>query len=424
MGEPSPDGPEVVRLRDLTGQQWKSGLAAWLGWLFDGLDMWLYTLVAARFVAQLLDLEKTDDPDVKWYSSWIQAAFLIGWALGGGFFGRLGDRLGRARTLSLTILTYAVFTGLSFVAQTWWQLLIFRFVAALGIGGEWAVGASLLAETWPRRWRPWIAAVLQTAVNIGVLLAAVTAHVLAELEPRWVFLVGVLPALVVLWIRRAVPETVEWHDARAQSGARTPGILDLFAPGVRRTTLLVILVCSLTLTAHWAFLFWFPQHLLHLPDTESWSPAEKQRLVTTATTLVVIVSIAGNFLAGFLAKALSFRAAIALTSLGYGLTLVGVYATDHGYQFLLVALPIIGLFHGLFALFTMYVPALFPTLMRTTGAGFCYNIGRIVAAFGTVFFGLVASVEDYRTALLGTGFLFAPAVVVALLLPEPSDHPG
>ena len=94
----------------------------------------------------------------------------MGWALGGGFFGRIGDRLGRSRALSLTILTYALFTGLSFFAQTWWQLLIFRFLAALGIGGEWAVGASLLSETWPRRWRPWIAAVLQTGVNLGILV--------------------------------------------------------------------------------------------------------------------------------------------------------------------------------------------------------------------------------------------------------------
>src|SRR5205823_12788390 len=137
-------------------------------------------------------------------SSWIQAAFLTGWALGGGFFGRLGDRLGRSRALSLTILTYALFTGLSYAAQAWWQLLVFRFVAALGIGGEWAVGSSLLSETWPRRWRPWMAAVLQTGVNIGVLLATVAYWFLAKQPPRFVFLVGIAPALVVLWIRRAV----------------------------------------------------------------------------------------------------------------------------------------------------------------------------------------------------------------------------
>lgn len=142
MNRPDDPRPEARSLRDLSPQQWRSGLAAWLGWLFDGLDMHLYTLVAAPFVMQLLDAVSPAEPEVRAKSSWIQAAFLLGWALGGGFFGRLGDLLGRGRALSLTILTYALFTGLSFLAQTWWQLLIFRFVAALGIGGEWAVGSA------------------------------------------------------------------------------------------------------------------------------------------------------------------------------------------------------------------------------------------------------------------------------------------
>src|SRR5205807_3274775 len=115
------------------------------------------------------------------------------------------DRIGRSRALMLTILTYALFTGLSFFAQTWRQLLMFRFLAALGIGGEWAVGASLLSETWPRRWRPWMAAVLQTGVNLGVMLASLATFLLADYRPRPVFLVAVLPALLVLWIRRPVP---------------------------------------------------------------------------------------------------------------------------------------------------------------------------------------------------------------------------
>ena len=145
--------PDATHLRDISAVQWKSGAAAWLGWLFDGLDMTLYTLVAVPFVAELLDVNKKD-PSVGYYSSWIQAGFLVGWALGGSLFGRLGDRLGRSRALVLTILTYALFTGLSFFAQTWWQLLIFRFLAALGIGGEWAVGAALISETWPRSCAP------------------------------------------------------------------------------------------------------------------------------------------------------------------------------------------------------------------------------------------------------------------------------
>src|SRR5262249_9513798 len=135
---PSAD-QDVSRLRDLSPQQWKSGIAAWLGWMFDGLDMHLYTLVAIPFVAQLLSGNDHNHPDVTLYSGWIQAAFLFGWALGGGFFGRIGDRMGRSRALVLTILFYALFTGLSFFAQTWWQLFICRFLAALGIGGEWSV---------------------------------------------------------------------------------------------------------------------------------------------------------------------------------------------------------------------------------------------------------------------------------------------
>src|SRR5262245_43483868 len=203
----APHGQEITRLGDLSAQQWKSGIAAWLGWLFDGLDMHLYLLVATPFVAELLGAasgiapQNVDRDEVNYYSSWIQAAFLIGWALGGGFFGRIGDRLGRSRALMLTILTYASFTGLSFFAQRWWHLLIFRFLAALGIGGEWAVGASLLSETWPRRWRPWLAAVLQTGVNIGVMLASLTIYLMAGLPERMVFLIGVLPAFIVLGIR-------------------------------------------------------------------------------------------------------------------------------------------------------------------------------------------------------------------------------
>src|ERR1044071_3775750 len=127
----------------LSAQQWKSGIAAWLGWMFDGLELHLYTLVALPFVAELLGGLPTTDASVGRFSSIIQGAFLFGWALGGGLFGRVGDRLGRARALSLTVLTYAAFTGLSFFAQAWWHLMIFRFVAALGIGGGWGPGAAV-----------------------------------------------------------------------------------------------------------------------------------------------------------------------------------------------------------------------------------------------------------------------------------------
>jgi len=416
-----PAGPDVVRLRDLSAQQWKSGAAAWLGWLFDGLDMYLYMLVATPFVAELLGVGEKD-PQVGRYSSWIQAAFLIGWALGGGFFGRIADRLGRSRALMLTILTYASFTGLSYFAQTWWQLLLFRFLAALGIGGEWAVGAALLSETWPRRWRPWMAAVLQTGVNIGVMLASLAVFLLADFRPRTVFLVGILPALLVLWIRRAVPEPEEWQGAKRTSAQAQPGFLELFRGPVRRTTLLTLLVCALALTGHWAFQFWYIQQLRTLPDVAGWTEAERSQLVSKMVWLVTLTSITGNFLAALLARRLRYRRTITTLCLAYFLSMLATYAVpiDHGR--LWIGLATIGLCQGVFALFTMYMPPLFPTLLRTTGAGFCYNIGRVAAGLGTVFFGLFSQVGDYRLALFYAGFLFLPAAGVAWLLPEPPDE--
>ena len=413
-------GPDVQRLSDLSPTQWKSGIAAWLGWLFDGMDMHLYTLVATPFVASLLRPDQQHQ--VGTYCSVIQAGFLVGWAFGGGFFGRIGDRMGRSKALMLTILTYAIFTGLSFFAQTWWQLLAFRFLAALGIGGEWAVGASLLSETWPARWRPWIAAVLQSAVNCGVLVASVAAFALAGFEPRYIFLVGIVPALLVLWIRRAVPETEEWTAARQQEHQEVPGILELFRGDIRRTTILTITVCSLAMTAHWAFMFWCTQHLLVLPELVGWSEQARRELASTAMTIVMLSAIVGNFVAAAIAKWIGYRRAIALLFAVYFVAIIGAFGRPMGYQQIFPWLVLIGLSQGPFGLFTMYLPPLFPTLMRTTGAGFCYNIGRLVAAAGTVFFGLISKVGDYRLAMLYAGMLVVPASLIALLMPESPDQ--
>ncbi|MCC7474929.1 MAG: MFS transporter [Pirellulales bacterium] len=423
MMPPIPTDPNpntVTTLRDLSANQWKSGIAAWLGWFFDGLDLHLYTIVAVPFVSLLLDAQQNSDT-VRDTSAWIQAAFLVGWALGGGFFGRIGDRLGRSRALMLTILTYALFTGLAFFAANWWQLLAFRFLAALGIGGEWAVGASMLSETWPARWRHWVAAVLQTGVNLGILLAMLAGFVLLklfELPERSVFLVGVLPAFMVLWIRRAVPEPAEWEAARGNSNHSHPPFAELFRGSVRRITIPAILVCATSLTAHWAFMYWLAQHLRSLPDVATWTDADKSRLAIQGLTVIVTASTVGNFLAAMLASRVGYRLAIVAICLGYFATMFGAYRVPRELASMWYWLPAIGICQGVFALFTMYLPPLFPTLLRTTGAGFCYNIGRIAAAAGTIYFGTYGQAGDYRHALYATSFLFLPAAVFALLLPE------
>ncbi len=240
----------------------------------------------------------------------------------------------------------------------------------------------------------------------------------ADIPNRYLFLVGVLPALLVLWIRRGVPETEEWQGARKLSPELVPGFRDLFRGSVRRTTVLTVLVCALALTAHWAFVFWFPQHVGKLPEMAGWSAEEKSKRVSTAVWLVTLSSIAGNFLAGLLARWLGYRRAIACLCLGYFLAILWTFGVSRGYDSLLPGAIVTGLGQGIFALFTMYLPPLFPTLLRTTGAGFCYNIGRIAAAGGMIVFGLLAPVGDYRQAILYAGFLFLPAAGIACLLPD------
>lgn len=413
--------PEAKRLSELSSQQWKSGIAAWLGWLFDGLELHLYTLVATPLVIQLLHATSSADPAVKEKSAYIQASFLIGWALGGAFFGRLGDKLGRSRALALTVLTYACCTGLCAFAQTWWQLMFFRFVAALGIGGEWAIGASLLAETWPRAWRPWLAAILQTGVNIGVLAGAVAVGLLTLVLPpgseRWVFLVGVVPALLVYWIRRHVPEPEAWQRAEA-AVEKQPGARDLFRGRILSTTLRTTLVCALGLSAWWLFLFWHPQHFRRLLAAEGASPGEITRLVSAAFFTVNFVSIAGNFFGGWLAHKLGNRRAIVIMFAGLGAGIVGAFIVPRGFSALAwFWCPLVGFFSGVFGLFTMYLPPLFPTLLRTSGAGFCYNIGRIAAGVASVVFGLYAPPGDFRGALLWSSALGLAAAIASCWLP-------
>jgi MFS family permease len=413
----SPESPGGI-----TPRQWKSGAAAWFGWLFDGLELHIFTLVATPFVVHLLGAQGSGDPAVKEKSAYIQAAFLVGWALGGAFFGRLGDRIGRSRALSLTILTYALCTGLCAASQTWWQLMIFRFLAALGIGGEWAVGASLLVETWPSGWRPMLSAVLQSAVNLGIVIAAGLVSLLQLLPhppaERWVFLIGVAPALLVFWIRKQVPESDAWLRARTESAAK-PGLGDLFRANVAPITLNTTAVCALSLSGWWLIQFWHPQHLRRLLELAGHTATSATRLVSAAFLTMNVAAIVGNFAAGWLASRMGNRRAITLMFGAMFASIVGAFAVPRGFgELAWFWMPLVGFTSGVFGLFTMYLPPLFPTLLRTTGAGFCYNIGRICAAAASLVFGWAAPVGDYRLALLLAGVPILAAALWTIRLPD------
>lgn len=412
----------------ITKQQWKGLIAAWLGWAFDGLDGYLYVIVAGRFVRQLIEAETglpADPKEVASKAAIIQGVFLIGWALGGAIFGRIGDRLGRSRTLMLTVLTYAIFTGMSFFAQAWWHLLIFRFIAALGIGGEWAAGSALVNETLSRKHRVWASAALQSGYMLGCIAACFTGMFLANANPKWVFLIGVAPALMTLWIRRAVPEPEAW--AKEAAASKPPPISSLFGPGLARITLMVSALTSIALTTVWAFLYFAPQAAKVIPEAATWTDPQRQTFASWVAIFYFVVNILGNFAATFIASKIGYRKTFFLFVLGALASFTIGYARPLNIYSIWPVYAASAFFSlGLFGLFPFYIPPLFPTLVRTLGAGFTYNIGRIFSSIGAFAGGwITAHAGGASAAIFWTGFLYIPGLLVALFIPEVKEHqPG
>ncbi|TLY13128.1 MAG: MFS transporter [Nitrospirae bacterium] len=222
----------------LTRYQWLVLLVAWLGWVFDSMDATIYAIVLHPALAELLRTSVAGGPVthevIGWYGGLIFSIFLIGWAVGGVLFGIVADYFGRTKTLIITILVYSLFTGLAALSDNWWHLAIYRFVTALGIGGEWAAGAVIVAEVWPEEKRAKAAGILQSAWAAGFFLAASINLLLQSYSWRVLFLVGILPAFMSLFIFIWVQEPDRWVKSRSQellSGrARRVKLLDLFRP--------------------------------------------------------------------------------------------------------------------------------------------------------------------------------------------------
>jgi len=194
---------------EVTGYQWLVLTVAWLGWVFDSMDSTLYAMVLQPALQELLGSESSTH-GIEWYGGIIFSVFLIGWALGGVLFGVLADYIGRTRTMILTILIYSIFTGMAALSHTWWELLLYRFMTALGIGGEWAAGAALVAETWPEAKRAKAAGILQSAWAAGFFFAALANLFFGAYGWLFLFLIGILPALVTLLVRFMVKEPERW----------------------------------------------------------------------------------------------------------------------------------------------------------------------------------------------------------------------
>lgn len=396
--------------RAVSRYQWLVLFVAYLGWMFDSMDATLYVLVLSPALHDLLG-PRASGGAVAQYGGGILALFLIGWALGGVLFGLLADRLGRTRTLIYTILIYAVFTGLAALSQTWWQLALFRFFTALGVGGEWATGAALVAETWPERTRVWAECLLHSAWATGFFAAAVANYLLGGYGWRWVFVVGILPAFLVLWVRRRIGEPEMWTRTR---GVRPlpPSLGELFSPLLRSRTMAAATMAFVAVFGLWGVTYWTPVLIRELL-----AGATEQRL-SEAVSFGAMALNAGALI-GYLGVApITWLTGRRLTFLimfsgGLGAALT-IYLGSWRYGELLWLLPLLGFFtNGVFSGFAVYLPELYPTRLRTTGAGFCFNVGRSFAAVGPFLTGtLTGALGSFRHAAALAAMIYLVGIAV------------
>lgn len=402
-------GPDDGRpwWQHLTRYHWFVLTVAALGWLFDTMDQQLFVLARQPALADLLDVPKSD-PLVLKYSGYATTIFIVGWATGGLFFGWMGDRLGRARTMVLTILVYSIFTGLSALSVSWYDFAFYRFLTGMGVGGEFAAGVSLVAEVMPGRARPYALGLLQALSAVGNMMAAGIFYLIFNVAPeegvqgmaawRLVFLVGVLPAILALYIRRRLKEPETWQKAREQSRqtavvagasgeeAEAPpdefhrqmgDIQEMFGERRwRRNTIIGVLLATSGVMGLWGIGFWTPELV------RSFVPTEDQTYYVSITSLLQnFGAFFGIYGFGLIAGIMGRRTAFAISYI------IGLCATLLVFGFMnqpsqiYWMIPILG-FSTLmvFGGYAIYFPELYPTRLRSTGVGFCYNVARYLAA--------------------------------------------
>lgn len=418
---PPPTAHPARTLFGFTGFQWVAIAAGWAGWGFDVFDALLFNFVAPNCIPALLHLPpgsaEAHAAAVFWIGA-ITSVLLLSWAAGGVLFGWVADRIGRKHALLLTIAIYAVGTGLCAFVTNIGQLIVCRTLASLGIGGEWGIGASLIAETVPEGRRVEAGVIMQTASPLGIVLASAVNYQIAGVwfahDPqnswRYVFLAGLAPLAVTVLVRLFLRESAPWQasSARAQ---RPPTPRELFTPALRRATLSGVFVAVIAVLTWWACNAFIPL----LGSTLAAERAAQGGLAPEAARLLAAswqarASNAFNFGGLFgalaavpMARRVGRRTLFAIYFLFSAAAIGATFGLELPPQTRLSLLFLVGAgVYGVFGLLTFYLPELFPARLRATGAGFCYNIGRVVAAAGPVLVGAVtAAAGGSASALSG-----------------------
>ena len=397
-------------LTEASPQQKHTLIAASLGWMLDSMDVMLYALVLGQ-VQREMHLSAA-------MSGAMMSAMLISAAVGGMVFGWIADRFGRVRALTLSICVYSVSTAMCGLTHSGWQLMFCQMLLGLGMGGEWASGAALVAETWPDRHRGKALALVQSSWAVGYALgAAVVAVVMPHFGWRAVFFVGIAPALVTLWFQHGLREPESWQQARAPKVQ----IGKLFHGSLGRGVLVCATMNAASLFAWWGLFTWVPRYL-------SMSTAEGGHgMSIVRTSMWTIVMQCGTFLGyitfGFLADRFS-RKYTYITYLLVAAALVPVLAFVRNPVALLVIGPLVGFFGtGYFSGFSVIASELFPTSLRGTAMGFVYNIGRVASAAAPFIIGRFSETAGLSAALCLTSaaFLLAALIATALRTPPPQS---
>jgi MFS family permease len=400
----------------ITAVQKRTLLAASLGWMLDGMDVMLY---AMALTAICRDLRMSPAA-----SGLLMSLTLVASAVGGAVFGVLADRVGRARALMGSILVYSIFTGASGLARNVVQLAVFRTLLGLGMGGEWATGAALVAETWPDQHRAKALGLVQSSWAVGyALAAALTAVVLPRWGWRALFFIGILPALATLWIRRHVPEPELWRAARhrpTSPSARGP-FRTLFSPSLRGRTLVVTAMNAASMFGYWGLFTWIPGYL-SMPAAQGGRGLD---IVRTSSWMVLMLAGAwlGYVSFGFIADRAG-RVRTYCSFLVAAAVLVPFYGAAHSPLLLLLLGPFVGFFgSGYFTGFGAIASELFPTPVRGTAMGFAYNLGRGLSATAPYAVGWLSLRYGLGTSFLVTSAAFALAAAVAATLEETRGRP-
>ncbi len=423
---------EQRRFLDMNGYQWTVIFAAWLGWGFDIFDGLLYALVADNAIPTLLGIPIGSDAAkaaVPYWNGIMGALLLIGWAVGGIVFGRITDKLGRTKTMLLTMLLYSLGTAACAFAPNIGVLLLFRLAVAFGIGGEWAAGAAMVAEVVPEKRRIEAGALLYTSAPLGLLLASfVSKSIVANMgDPsvswRYVFACGLLPALVAFVVRMFLKEPEKWQEVAGKE-KKAPALSELFTPERKKATIGGVLMALIALIAWWSCNTFSAVIAAQLARAEATlrglSPTETKALVEnwklTALVCFCTGGLIGTMLTVPLAKTLGRKVMFAIYFALGAAAILGTFALSWPAQTRLYGFFPIGLtIFGVFGSFTYYLPELYPTRLRGTGAGFTYNVGRFIAAAGPFLVGMIAAKgpNEIFKALTVVGFV--PIVGLCLL---------